>query len=74
MTVREPIQCDVCAWKTSPNTCQAFPDGIPQDILDGSFDHSKPHPNDNGILFVLVDGAGDYEKQVLAFAQAHFTP
>lgn len=24
--------------------CRAFPLGIPQEILDGRFDHSKPHP------------------------------
>ncbi len=51
MTTRLPIQCDVCAWKTTTTTCQAFPDGIPRDILGGLFDHTQPHPGDNGITF-----------------------
>jgi len=32
-------------------TCKAFPDGIPVAILNGEFDHHKPHPDDNGIQF-----------------------
>ena len=32
-------------------SCDAFPDVIPQDILANVFDHRKPWPGDNGILF-----------------------
>jgi len=32
-------------------TCNAFPDGIPFDILNGEFDHNKKHDGDNGIQF-----------------------
>ena len=32
-------------------SCNAFPDAIPQDILANVFDHRKPWPGDNGILF-----------------------
>jgi len=32
--------------------CDAFPEEIPDDILDGGeFDHTKPFPGDNGIRF-----------------------
>jgi hypothetical protein len=33
--------------------CDAFPyePGIPDEIINGSFDHTKPHPADNGIRF-----------------------
>jgi len=31
--------------------CDAFPDGIPNEILTGEIDHHKPHPDDNGIQF-----------------------
>ena len=32
--------------------CEAFPDGIPDNILIGEFDHTKKHPDqDNNILF-----------------------
>jgi len=36
-----------------PKICDAFPDGIPQEIIDGDFDHSKPYPGDNDIRFEL---------------------
>ena len=32
-------------------SCDAFTDTIPQDILASVFDHRKPFPGDNGILF-----------------------
>ena len=32
--------------------CRAFPNGIPEDILTGEFDHTKKHPKqDNDIVF-----------------------
>jgi len=31
--------------------CKAFPVGIPDKILTGERDHTKPFPGDNGILF-----------------------
>jgi hypothetical protein len=44
-------------------TCDAFPDGIPEQILTGEVDHKSPFPNDNGIR---------YERQKLlgAFVEA----
>jgi hypothetical protein len=34
--------------------CDAFPDGIPEEITIGNNDHSKPLPNqDNKIVFEL---------------------
>ena len=32
-------------------SCKAFTDVIPQDIRASVFDHRKPFPGDNGILF-----------------------
>jgi hypothetical protein len=31
--------------------CDAFPEGIPDEIITGGFIHKKPFPGDNGIQF-----------------------
>jgi hypothetical protein len=38
-----------------PAFCDAFPDGIPTDILNNEADHRKPFPGDHGILFDAID-------------------
>lgn len=41
--------CDTCWWKhQGAITCDAFPDGIPEEILVGAFDHHAPYLRDNG--------------------------
>ena len=51
---RAPI-CTSCtrlhSWDDTHPTwwCEAFPDGLPDDIAVGGFDHRNPHEGDNGI-------------------------
>ena len=48
-TTEEGIESD---WLVA---CGAFPNGIPNDILEGYFDHTKKHPDqDNDIVFEPV--------------------
>jgi len=36
-------------------TCRAFPDGIPELIITGKHDHTKPFPGDHGIRYVPIN-------------------
>ncbi len=52
-------QCVFCLHNrgTYPATCEAFPDQIPDAILDNSADHREPFPRDGGIRFSPKDAA-----------------
>jgi len=46
----------ICSWckhfRRLEGGCDAFPDGIPDEIVSGDNDHSKPLPNQgNEIIF-----------------------
>lgn len=50
------IQCWYCIHYLSDSknqlpSCAAFPDGIPEQILIGKFNHIKPYKGDNGITY-----------------------
>ena len=44
-------QCAICKHYTGLLECEAFPKGIPQDILTGEVDHAEPYKGDKGIRF-----------------------
>ncbi|MGI8335781.1 hypothetical protein ACRYCC_38030 [Actinomadura scrupuli] len=48
--------------------CEAFPDGIPDDIDLGGFDHRLPYPGDHGVRFEFESGKElllkGYEREV----------
>jgi len=47
----ELSSCAYCVYKNKDITCDAFPDGIPDEILDMEDDHLEPFEGDNGIQF-----------------------
>lgn len=49
----EPIQpiCSFCEHKRRGTFCDAFPDGIPENILLSEVLHAKPIEGDSGIVF-----------------------
>lgn len=49
--------CKLFEWAEGGPTCDAFPAGIPDEILYRGFDHRNPYPEgDNGIRFVPRSG------------------
>lgn len=42
---------DVAGEVPCEPACAAFPEGIPEDIQSGAFDHRRPHAGDNGVRF-----------------------
>lgn len=61
MTTPLPPICTHCMWlireqpgglrRDGSDRCGAFPDGIPQAILDNEADHRQPVDGDQGIRF-----------------------
>jgi hypothetical protein len=48
--------CQNCKHYLGSFVCEAFIDGIPEVIIDGENEHSKPLPNqDNNIVFEPID-------------------
>ena len=63
MPVYHPMcmECEHYNYRGEAFTCEAFPGGIPEEIITGEFEHNKPWPNeenpqDNGIRFEPVEG------------------
>lgn len=53
-------QCVHCKHALPYNKCDAFPDGIPDEINKfNRHDHRKPFPGDNGIRFESDSGGVD---------------
>lgn len=51
------ILCNRCKHLRRGITCDAFPDGIPMEILRNG-DHFLPAPGDNGIVFEEKENKG----------------
>lgn len=44
-------QCVGCAHYLGNLECEAFPDGIPDEIITGLHDHRQPYEGDGGIRY-----------------------
>lgn len=54
MTSIVPSLCNGCVrLRPGGITCDAFPNGIPQDLLTAGGDHHEPRPGDHGLQFEL---------------------
>ena len=63
MTSIVPSLCNACArLRSGRATCDAYPGGIPQDMLTLAGDHHAPRPGDHGLRFELAPGADAAEK------------
>ena len=51
--------CTICKYYLSTKICSAFPDGIPEEILNGKVSHEEPYPGDNGYQFIPIEGMSD---------------
>ena len=49
-------QCMTCKHYLGSGQCAAYLERIPQEILTGEVDHSKPYKGDNGITREPIDG------------------
>ena len=50
--------------------CDAFPDGIPDDIIENRADHREPYPGDHGLQFLAKSEAAERDAAHI-IEQAH---
>lgn len=65
MNSRIPSQCRACSrYDAATGTCDAYPGGVPGDMLFFGEDHRLPREGDHGIQF----NQGNDPEQLEAFA------
>ncbi len=56
----QTVQCALCIhYFARQRRCKAYPDGIPDEILNGTVDHRLPYAGDHGIQLELEAGLPD---------------
>lgn len=68
MSQAAPI-CMSCRWfdrKADDLSCTAFPDGIPDAIIENRVDHRQPIEGDHGIQFEQGEGLEPLNEIVIA--------
>lgn len=43
--------CGSCVHRTGTYTCDAWPDGIPREVMLGELDHREPIEGDGGVQY-----------------------
>tara|TARA_R110000737_G_scaffold348421_1_gene382192 strand:+ start:852 stop:1070 length:219 start_codon:yes stop_codon:yes gene_type:complete len=65
-----PPQCIACIHYNSDDvvkySCKAFPDRIPDEILEGEHDHKEPFKGDHGIRFEQRE---DFNREKISITQ-----
>lgn len=57
-------QCPTCKHYQLNEQCDAFAEGIPDEIFLGWFDHREPWPDDNGIRWEPSIAEKDLPKEL----------
>ena len=52
--IGEPM-CMSCSYSNHDSTCDAYPNGIPLEILSGEVNHFLPYEGDSGIQYKAVE-------------------
>lgn len=63
-----PTQCRLCHWlrvKDDSLICNAYPDGIPQQVVENKLDHRYPIDGDGGFRFTPTHEVPDDELAAL---------
>lgn len=51
----QSVQCVTCARYLGGGECEAYPFGIPGEIITGVVDHRRPYPGDGGRRWVRLE-------------------
>ena len=54
LPVKVSVLCSTCARLRPGLSCEAFSNGIPDEILSGKVNHRFPWPGDDGLRYVLA--------------------
>lgn len=51
LLIAKELQCNSCVHHRGGDECDAFPNGIPRELLLSNVLHVKPYKDDNGIRY-----------------------